>query len=653
MSPPLPLVGSGEPVDCGRRALEQADAVMVLDDGKPVGVLTRQDLLAYLAPSSTRVGPPPDSVAKGVTREAAVTELDAGPTVADWLRRNVAAAPDALAVRRMRPQGSEVEDWTWGRVADESARLARAFGRLRDWPGATAPCSSCATGPSSTSPTSARCWPAAPRCRSTTPPPRSRSATWPRTAGPGSRWSTTSASWSGCSRSATSCDLRAVVVVDPGRAGPGGRAPLRRPARRRPGRPRHGGRGGPYGRPGHRDLHLRTGPPKGVLLDHANVSWQSVGYTRLIGPQPDARAVSYLPMAHIAERVVTHYAWLGLRAQVTCCPDQTALGQYLAAVRPTSLFGPPRVFEKMRAGIEAAVAGGRGSPVRPGAAGGRPGRRAAGRRPAAAGLLAAAWEQVDAAAFAPLRARIGLDRRRYAFAGAAPLPVDVLHFFRSIRASFSGVPVGRQRRYDLGPVPGASRHLGPPLPGDEVRIADDGELLCRGEMVSRGYQNDPERTAETIDADGWLSTGDIGRIDADGYLSIIDRKKELIITAGGKNISPANLESAAEVAFADRPGLRDRRQPRLPDRVDRPRRAGRAGVGRAARGGARPPRRARRPPRGPGRDGARRGRGQPALLAGREHQAIGDPGRRVGPGLAAADRDDEAQAAVLRGVSRT
>jgi long-chain acyl-CoA synthetase len=473
-----------------------------------------------------------------------------GQTVVRWLRRNVAAAPDALAVRRMRPDGSEVEDWTWGRVADESARLARAFGRL-----------GLARGDRTLLFLRNR--------------PEFHLADLGTLLAGGTPLSIYNSSapeqvgyLAAHSRARIAVvddigflerllkvrdelpDLRAVVVVDD----PDGLAPadVLRFADLLGDDPVDLDTAVEAVRTD--DLATviytsgTTGPPKGVLLDHANVSWQSVGYTRLIGPQPDARAVSYLPMAHIAERVVTHYAWLGLRAEVTCCPDQTALGQYLAAVRPTSLFGPPRVFEKMRAGIEAAVAAGGPERVAGFAQARQVGARVAELRAADQPLpaeLAAAWEQVDAAAFAPLRARIGLDRLRYAFAGAAPLPVDVLYFFRSIGVPFSEIYGMSENSGGMTWDPYRVRPgtVGRPYPGTEVRLLDDGEVVCRGGIVSRGYLDDPERTAETFDADGWLHTGDIGRIDADGYLSIVDRKKELIITAGGKNISPANIEA--------------------------------------------------------------------------------------------------------------
>jgi long-chain acyl-CoA synthetase len=293
-----------------------------------------------------------------------------------------------------------------------------------------------------------------------------------------------------------------------------------------------------------------TGPPKGVMLDHANATWACVGYKALVGDvQPGERGVSYLPMAHIAERMVTHYGWLWQQSVVTTCPDLNRLGEYLAAVRPNSLFGPPRVWEKLRAGIEAAVAA--AGPERAAgfaqalAVGGHVAEYRARDEPLPLPLQAA-WEQVDAAAFAPLRARVGLDQLRYAFAGAAPLPVDVLRFFRAIGVPFSEIYGMSENTGGMTWDPYRVRPgtVGRAYPGAEVRLLDDGEIVCRGGIVARGYLNDPDRTADTFDADGWLHTGDIGQVDADGYFRIVDRKKELIITSGGKNVSPANIEAA-------------------------------------------------------------------------------------------------------------
>ena len=160
--------------------------------------------------------------------------------------------------------------------------------------------------------------------------------------------------------------------------------------------------------------------------------------------------------------------------------------------------------------------------------------------------LAAEYERVDAESLRPARQLLGLDELRVAVTAAAPIPVEVLQFFRS-----AGVPLSEL--YGLSessgpmtwePVRVRPGTVGRAIPGMELRLGDDGEVLGRGGNIFRGYLDDPERTAEALDADGWLHTGDIGEIDDDGYLRIVDRKKELIITAGGKNVSPANLEAA-------------------------------------------------------------------------------------------------------------
>jgi long-chain acyl-CoA synthetase len=263
-----------------------------------------------------------------------------------------------------------------------------------------------------------------------------------------------------------------------------------------------------------------TGPPKAVMLTHANIAWLLAALVEVMGIDlTGRRMLSYLPMAHVAERIFTHYLPAREGALVTPCPDPTQVGRYLAEVRPEAFFGPPRVFEKMRSGLLAALT--------------------------ATPESAQAWQQADSALLAGIRSRIGLDACQVAFTGAAPPPVEVIEFFNSIGVPLSevyglsedtGLMTAEVRRPRAGTV-------GRPIPGCSVRLLDDGEILCRGGHVFAGYMGDPEKTAEVLDADGWLHTGDIGSIDADGYIRIVDRKKELIITAGGKNISPANIES--------------------------------------------------------------------------------------------------------------
>src|SRR3954463_8987857 len=294
-----------------------------------------------------------------------------------------------------------------------------------------------------------------------------------------------------------------------------------------------------------------TGPPKGVMLDHTNVLAAYKGLVHFMGDQDplEQRLVSYLPMAHIAERMVSHYNPLLWGGQVTPCAEIADLGKYLVAVRPTTLFGPPRVFEKLVAGIQSAVA------VRPAEdqqrfaealAVGRQVQELRARGQELPADLAATWEFVDEVAFRPLRATVGLDACTVAFSGAAPIPVEAIDFLRDIGLEMSEVYGMSENTGGMTWEPHLvkSGRVGRAFPETEVITAKDGEVLCRGAIVFKGYLNDPERTREALDDDGWLHTGDIGEFDEDGYLRIVDRKKELIITAGGKNVSPANVEAA-------------------------------------------------------------------------------------------------------------
>jgi long-chain acyl-CoA synthetase len=293
-----------------------------------------------------------------------------------------------------------------------------------------------------------------------------------------------------------------------------------------------------------------TGPPKGVMLNHVNVLASAGGLGHYLGRDDDAgrRLVSYLPMAHIAERMVSHYCHLLRGSEATVCPEMTELGAYLVAVRPHTLFGPPRVWEKLAAGVQASVEARGAETAARFADALRVGRqvqqlRASGEEPT--GDLADTWSFVDEVAFAPVRAAIGLDECEIAFSGAAPVPTEVVDFLRDIGLPMSEVYGMSENTGGMTWEPRLVRpgRVGKAYPGIEVVTADDGEVLCRGPIVFAGYLDDPERTAEALDADGWLHTGDIGEFDADGYLKIVDRKKELIITAGGKNVSPANVEA--------------------------------------------------------------------------------------------------------------
>jgi len=292
-----------------------------------------------------------------------------------------------------------------------------------------------------------------------------------------------------------------------------------------------------------------TGPPKGVMISHQNIAWTVESLKRCIAFETFAgkRLVSYLPMAHIAERMTSHYQQAFLGYEVTACPNPGDVAAYAREVRPQLMFGVPRVWEKLYAGVMGALAA-------------DPEKKAqfegavAAAKPLVEALdwdratdeQRATYEQLDAAAFANVRAMLGLDAVEAAITGAAPIPADLLMWFRAI-----GVPLSEiyGMSESSGPMTWTARRVkagtvGPAIPGCEVKLAEeDDEIICRGGNVFGGYLNDPEKTADTIDEDGWLHSGDIGKVDEDGYFSIVDRKKELIITAGGKNLSPANLEA--------------------------------------------------------------------------------------------------------------
>ena len=293
-----------------------------------------------------------------------------------------------------------------------------------------------------------------------------------------------------------------------------------------------------------------TGPPKGVMISQYNVVYTAEQLRRGLGLDPaelvGLRVISYLPMAHIAERMSSFYLGLLGGYTVTTCPDPTAVATYAKEVRPEVIFGVPRVWEKIYAGVNAALAADpdKKRSFDEGVAAALP-IKAAMRAGTATQEQVEVYAFLDAVAFSLVRGLIGLDEVRVAISGAAPIPAEILEWFNAI-----GVPLSEiyGMSESSGPMTWDARDIRPgtvgrAIPGCEVRLAPDGEVLCRGGNVFQGYLDDPAKTAETI-VDGWLHSGDIGVMDDDGYLTIVDRKKELIITAGGKNISPANLEAA-------------------------------------------------------------------------------------------------------------
>ncbi|MDX6338574.1 MAG: long-chain acyl-CoA synthetase [Streptosporangiaceae bacterium] len=293
-----------------------------------------------------------------------------------------------------------------------------------------------------------------------------------------------------------------------------------------------------------------TGNPKGVLLTHHCVLYEVAAGERGGTIKPHVRWVSYLPLAHIAERMFSIYLPVSTAGHVHFCPDVQELVKTVGEVRPTAFFGVPRVWEKIKAGIQALLAGEAD-----------PARRAAveqamdvGRRYVESTQygrttpdeLAEAFRQADEQVLGPIRSLLGMGEADVVSSAAAPLPPEVAAFFAGLGMRILDI-------YGMTETTGAFTSntvtefrlgtVGRAFAGTEVMIGEDGEILTRGPLNTPGYLNRPDLTAELIDADGWLHTGDIGRLDDDGFLSVVDRKKELIITAGGENVPPAAVEN--------------------------------------------------------------------------------------------------------------
>ena len=294
-----------------------------------------------------------------------------------------------------------------------------------------------------------------------------------------------------------------------------------------------------------------TGNPKGVIITHRNVLYEVATGDVTGFVEPRTRWVSYLPLAHIAERMFTIYLAVDYAWHVYFCHNATTdLIATLGAVKPTAFFGVPRVWEKIQAGIQALLAAeqdpAKQAVVDEAMATGRIYVKSCEFGNTTPDDLAEEFGRADESVLRPIRSLLGLGDAATVVSAAAPLPPDVAEFFAGLGMKILDV-------YGMTETSGAFTTntpdafrlgtVGRAVPGVEVWIADDGEILTRGPLNTPGYLNLPERTAELIDADGWLHTGDIGSLDPDGFLSVVDRKKELIITSGGENISPAAIEN--------------------------------------------------------------------------------------------------------------
>jgi long-subunit acyl-CoA synthetase (AMP-forming) len=295
-----------------------------------------------------------------------------------------------------------------------------------------------------------------------------------------------------------------------------------------------------------------TGPPKGVELTHGNLL-HSVAAGLDVFELEGGRLVSYLPDAHIANRWITHYAPIVAGATVTDVADIKQLLDALPDARPTAFLAVPALWYKIKAALESAVASEQGAKKVLATWALRVGARKVELQMAGEAMpraLAAQHALADRLVLAKLRRRFGLDQVSIAVTGAAPIAPEALAFILSL-----GIPVcegwGMSEVSALGTLnrPDSIQvgSVGTPVRGIELKLADDNELLLRGPTVMRGYRNDPVQTREALDEEGWLHTGDIGSVSDDGVVRIVDRKKELIINAAGKNMSPSNIENTLKV----------------------------------------------------------------------------------------------------------
>ncbi|MDQ1505860.1 MAG: long-chain acyl-CoA synthetase [Actinomycetota bacterium] len=290
-----------------------------------------------------------------------------------------------------------------------------------------------------------------------------------------------------------------------------------------------------------------TGRPKAVMLTHENLSWTAAQAADLAGARQSDRLLSYLPLSHVAEQMFTIHIAAVTGIPVYYAESLDKLLQNLGEVKPTLFFGVPRVWEKFHAGVVEKLAENTGVKAKLVERATAVGRTVVSRRAAGLGTSpvdAAQFKMFDKLVYSKVKEALGLSEARLCVSGAAPVSKEILEFFAGFNLPIYEV-YGQSE--DCGPttfnVPGRTKFgtVGPPFPGVEVKIAGDGEIIVRGRNVFAGYAKDPEATAESL-GDGWLHTGDLGEFDADGYLTHTGRKKDIIITAGGKNVAPKLLE---------------------------------------------------------------------------------------------------------------
>jgi long-subunit acyl-CoA synthetase (AMP-forming) len=296
-----------------------------------------------------------------------------------------------------------------------------------------------------------------------------------------------------------------------------------------------------------------TGEPKGVQHTHSSILYMLRSLNQVSPVSPGGRVVSFLPMAHIAERFISHYSSMAFGYSITTVADTKSLASALPEVRPTRIFAVPRIYEKLHSALISAIAA-EVDPVKQQEArdaieiGLRRVRAEQAGEPVPDELLAA-YGAADERVLSGLRAKVGFDQLEWPSVGAAPSPYSMLEFFHAIGVPIQElwgmsetllVTINPPERVKLGTV-------GPAMPGVGLKLAPDGEVLISGGSLMLGYKNREDLTVAAI-VDGWMHTGDIGQLDDDRYLTIIDRKKELIINSAGKNMSPSKIETELKEA---------------------------------------------------------------------------------------------------------
>ena len=292
-----------------------------------------------------------------------------------------------------------------------------------------------------------------------------------------------------------------------------------------------------------------TGPPKAVGLSHDTIYNICDNANAYLGLGPDDRTISYLPLSHIAEKALSIYAPLSGGQKVYFARSMETLPEDLTLVKPTLLFGVPRVWEKLQAGLSQKFAQADAKKAKTLAKAMDVGKAyfahiRAGTKPPLG--LSLKYKLYSKLVYSKVQAALGLDEMRYGFSGAAAIAKDTPMFFNGIGIQIANVyglsENGGGATSDMPTYPIRLGSVGRPINNFEIRIADDDEIEMKGNSLFSGYVKNPEATAEAL-VDGWFKTGDMGYLDDDGYLFITGRKKDLIITSGGKNITPSNLET--------------------------------------------------------------------------------------------------------------